>query len=259
MKEFRLLVVVLFVIRGTVSWPTPEDKVVDLSYAFDEDTIGWIYDKKFELVVTQKGISKQGYWLQEEEYSSGTHVGTHMDAPCHMVRGAWTIDQIPVSRFVGPAAVIDITSRANQDRDAVLLVTDLQIWEQNTGRTLDDTILLVRTGWGSRWPDREAYLGNANNDVNNLHFPGISPEAARWLALNRRIYGVGLDTLSLESGSNIRFGVAAHLALLGANVYGLENVANLDLLPSYGATLLVSPMKIRNACGGPVRILALLP
>lgn len=76
---------------------------------------------------------------------------------------------------------------------------------------------------------------------------------------NRHIYGLGIESFSLDNGPNFESPSPAHQILFVANVYGLENVANLEELPLYGATLYVSPMKVKHACGAPVRIAAILP
>ena len=93
-------------------------------------------------------------------------------------------------------------------------------------------------------------------DVENLHFPGVSEEAAKVL-VNRRVDGVGIDTASLDHGPSKDF--RTHRVLSAAGIYGLENVANLDKMPAAGATVIALPMKIRNGTGGPVRIVGLLP
>ncbi|MEP7337650.1 MAG: cyclase family protein, partial [Acidobacteriota bacterium] len=90
----------------------------------------------------------------------------------------------------------------------------------------------------------------------NLHFPGISREAAELLA-QRKIDAIGIDTASIDYGQSKDFIV--HQVLYGANIYGLENVANLERLPAKGATLIALPMKIKGGTGGPARIIALLP
>ena len=117
--------------------------------------------------------------------------------------------------------------------------------------------MLVHTGWGKFWGDKKAYLGTDKaGDTSNLHFPGISKEAAALLA-ERKVDAVGLDTPSLDHGPSRDF--AAHRAFAAANVYGLENVANLDRLPPIGATLIALPMKIKGGTGGPTRIIAIIP
>ncbi|GFW16092.1 isatin hydrolase [Trichonephila clavipes] len=195
--------------------------------------------------------------LQIEEYFSGIHVGTHMDAPCHFVKGRWSVDQIPISHLIAPAAVIDITKKAGEDRDALVQVDDFENWEITTGQSLDGTIVMIRSGWGKRWNDREAFIGTADNDTTKLHYPGISEEAAQWLVDNRNVYGVGSETLSLDNGPSQE--LMAHRIILDKNVFGLENVANMDMLPIYGATLYVLPMKIGNGSGAPTRIIATFP
>lgn len=107
-----------------------------------------------------------------EEYCSATHVGTHMDAPCHIVKGQWTLEDIPISRFVAPAAVVDIRYKTSQDRDANLEVDDLIAWERRTNKTLDGTIVLVNTGWSKKWCNKKAFLGTETDNVEEIHFPG---------------------------------------------------------------------------------------
>jgi kynurenine formamidase len=167
-------------------------------------------------------------------------------------------DEIPVTRLIGPAAVVDVTKACESNPDYRIGVGDLQAWERAYGRIPKSAIVLFRTGWGRYWPDKKRYLGSdAPGDTANLHFPGISREAAEFLAKSRQIDGVGIDTASMDYGQSKDF--IAHQILNGANIYGLENVANLDKLPAVGATLIALPMKIKGGTGGPVRIIAILP
>jgi kynurenine formamidase len=158
---------------------------------------------------------------------------------------------------VGPAVVLDIAQRCAGSRDYELSPADLAVWEKANGRIPTGAIVLVRTGWAKFWPDRARYMGTAAaGDVQNLHFPGISDNAAKVL-VERRVDGVGIDTASLDHGPSKDF--RTHRILCAAGIYGLENVANLDALPAVGATVVALPMKIRNGTGGPVRIIGLLP
>lgn len=195
--------------------------------------------------------------IQGEEITTATHMGTHMDAPSHFVKGGLNIDDIPLSRMKAPAAVINIVARAEEDHNAVVSVEDLQQWEATTGQSLNGTIILVNSGWGKFWSNRTAYLGTDEEDVNKLSFPGIGEEAAQWLVDHRDIIGVGTDTVSIDKGSSQTF--PAHNILLGKGLYALENVANVDKIPIYGAKLYVMPMKIGRASGAPTRIIATYP
>ncbi len=235
-----------------------ESKLIDLTYSFDEQTIYWPTAKPFQHERDSWGRSNAGDWYASASYAASEHGGTHLDSPIHFSEGKSTADEIPLSRLVAPAAVIDISQACATNPDYLLSVADIKSWERRHGRIRDGSVVLVRSGWGRFWPDKKNYLGSdAPGDTANLHFPGISREAAEFLARERRIDGVGIDTASLDFGQSRDF--IAHRILNGANIYGLENVANLERLPAVGATLIALPMKIRGGSGGPVRIIALLP
>ena len=151
-----------------------------------------------------------------------------------------------------------VAKACEKDADYRLSVTDLTDWEKANGRIPDNSILLIHTGWGRFWPEKKRYLGtDAPGDTANLHFPGISREAAEFIAKERKINGVGIDTASIDHGQSKDF--IAHQIIYGANIFGLENVANLEKLPTKGATIIALPMKIKGGTGGPVRIIAIKP
>ncbi len=235
-----------------------ESKVIDLTYNFDDSTIYWPTAKPFQWEKESWGKSAGGYWYTAARYAASEHGGTHLDAPVHFGEGRLAADEIPLARLVGPVVVIDVSEACVKDADYRLTADDIVLWEKANGQIPDNSILLVRSGWGKFWPDKKKYLGtDTPGDTTNLHFPGISREAAEFLAKQRRIDGVGIDTASIDHGPSKDF--IAHRVLNGANIYGLENVANLDRLPAKGATLIALPMKIKGGTGGPVRIIAILP
>ncbi len=235
-----------------------ESKVIDLTYNFDEATIYWPTAQPFLWEKESWGVTEARFWYAAARYSASEHGGTHIDSPIHFGQGKSSIDQIPLSRLIGPAAVIDIVKACEKDPDYRLTAEDINAWENINGRIPDESIVLVRTGWGKFWTDKKRYMGtDAPGDVANLHFPGISREAADFLSKQRRIDGIGIDTASLDHGPSQDF--IAHQILNGANIYGLENIAKLDQLPAQGATLIALPMKIKGGTGGPARIIAILP
>lgn len=236
----------------------PENKVVDLTYSFDETTIYWPTAKGFRWEKDAWGESAGGYWYASASYAASEHGGTHLDSPIHFGKSRMTTDEIPLTRLIGPAVVIDVSKSCKGNPDYRASLSDMQSWERSHGRIPVGAIVLFRTGWGEYWPDKKRYLGSdAPGDTSNLHFPGISREAAQFLARSRRIDGVGIDTASIDYGQSKDF--ITHQILNGANIYGLENVANLEKLPAIGATLIALPMKIKGGTGGPVRIIAILP
>ncbi|MGE0105294.1 MAG: cyclase family protein [Blastocatellales bacterium] len=235
-----------------------ESRLIDLTWDFDERTVYWPTAKPFQWEKESWGQSAGGYWYTAARYSASEHGGTHLDSPIHFAEGKMHMNEIPVSKLVGPAVVIDISGACENSPDYLLSRDDILAWEKTHGRIPDSSIVLVHTGWGKRWPDRKRYLGtDAPGDVANLHFPGISREAAELLAGERSIDGIGIDTASIDHGPSKDF--IAHRILNGANIFGLENVANLERLPATGSTIIALPMKIRDGTGGPVRIIGLLP
>ncbi len=250
----------LFLILHPPLWARAfdESKIVDLSYAFDRDTIYWPTAQPFILERVAFGKGEAGFWYAANNIRLAEHGGTHMDAPIHFAQNKWTADQVPLSHLIGPVVVIDVRPQALHNPDYRISVKDLRKWEETHGRIPRGAIVLGLTGWGKFWPNKKKYLGSDRpGEVQYLHFPGYSREVAEFLVGEREIDAVGIDTASLDHGPSKDFIV--HRILSGANKPGLENVANLDRLPSNGATLIALPMKIRGGSGGPVRIIALLP
>ena len=238
----------------------PEGRLVDMSYPYNEDTIYWPTEKGFEKTTGFEGMTDKGYYYTAYSIKTAEHGGTHLDAPVHFAEGRHTTDQIPLDRMIGDAAVIDVSSAASRNADYLISVEDIQAWEKTHGRIPDRSIVLFRTGYGKHWPDRQAYLGTdarGPEAVPQLHFPGISPEAAQLLASERQIDAVGIDTPSVDYGQSRYF--KAHQILLGANIPAFENVANLDQLPPRGALVIALPMKIEGGSGAPLRIVGIVP
>lgn len=235
-------------------------KIIDLTYAFDAETIFWPTAAGFEITTDFEGITDAGYYYSAYSFSTAEHGGTHLDAPIHFAEGALTNDQLPLDHLIGPAITLDVSDRAADDRDYLIGVSDFESWETAHGQMPDGIIVLLRTGYGAFWPDREKYMGTAElgaEAVEKLHFPGLDPEAAKWLVQERKIHAIGLDTPSIDRGQSSLY--ESHQILFKANIPAFENVANLDQLPESGFTVIALPMKIRDGSGGPLRIVAVLP
>ncbi|MGW8268435.1 MAG: cyclase family protein [Longimicrobiales bacterium] len=231
---------------------------VDLTYPYSEETIYWPTADGFHLEEVAYGDTEGGWFYSSYNYSASEHGGTHFDAPIHFSRGADTNERVPLTRLIGAAAVVDVSGRATPDY--LVSVEDLLDWESRHGPLPDGAILLLRTGWGERWPDPLRYLGTelkGPEAVAELHFPGLAPEAAQWLVDNRNIASLGIDTPSIDYGQSATF--ETHQILYGRNLAGFENVANLEALPEWGAYVVALPMKIQGGSGGPLRIVAFIP
>jgi len=233
---------------------------VDLSHPFSDSTIYWPTAKPFRRETVAEGVTPGGYFYSAYNFSAAEHGGTHLDAPVHFAQGRLTADAIPLSRLMGPAVVVDVRDSAAINPDYLVGTADLERWETAHGRIPDGAILLLRTGWSARWPDRLRYLGTDERGpeaVAKLHFPGLDPAAAHWLVAKRRVAAVGLDTASIDPGTSQRFD--SHQILFAAEIPAFENLAALDRLPPTGATLISLPMKIAGGSGAPLRAVAILP
>jgi kynurenine formamidase len=200
----------------------------------------------------QFDIQKDGfnlYWWRIVE-----HAGTHLDAPIHFSTAGATVDKIDVGALVAPLAVIDVKAKAAQNPDYLLSRQDLADWEGRHGRLPDGCCVAMNSGWAEHVASFAKFSGKDAAGV--LHFPGFAAEAAEWLMRERNVAGIAVDTLSLDHGPSKDF--KTHYLWLPSGRWGLENVANLDRVPAAGATVVVGVAKVKDATGGPTRLIALV-
>jgi kynurenine formamidase len=267
MKRFGLLLSLTLVIGFAIDFAVAQRRkagfssgtVIDLTYPFDSSTVYWPTAETFQLEKDFEGTTEQGYYYSAYRYSAAEHGGTHIDAPVHFAKGRNTVDEIPLDQLMGPGIVVDVTKQCDKNPDYLISESDFKSWEQGHGKIAAGTIVLLRTGFGKFYPDRKRYLGTDQRGaaaVANLHFPGLDPNAARWLTQNRQIKAIGLDTASIDYGQSKLF--ESHRTLFAKDVPAFENVANLDKLPTRGFSVIALPMKIKGGSGGPLRIIAVL-
>ena len=232
--------------------PSGKTQVVDLSYAISDKLVPWPGDD-FTFEATPKAtVKKDGYFTRT--FSMLEHFGTHLDAPIHFPPGKRPVDQIAPEKLFGPAVVIDVRAEVEKNSDYRLTSERISAWEKEHGRIPQGAIVLLRTGWDSRWPDVARYQNRDEKGV--MHFPGYLPDAVAKLII-RKVSGLGIDTLSVDFGPSKTYQV--HKLSHGAGLYHLENLANLSQLPEAGAFLIVAPIKLEGGSGGPVRVFAILP
>ena len=234
--------------------------IIDLSHVYDETTVFWPTAEPFRLEGVADGLTPGGYHYAANNLFTAEHGGTHLDAPVHFAAGRWTVDQIPVDRFVGSAVVIDVTAQAVADAAYQVTVDDFLQWEAAHGPIASEAIVLLRTGFARHWPDAARYLGTAERGeaaVADLRFPGLHPDAARWIVEERPVKAIGIDTASIDHGPSTLF--EAHRVLFERNIPVFENLADLDQLPPRGAHLVALPMKVGGGSGAPLRVIALVP
>ncbi|CAI2718710.1 cyclase family protein [Nitrospina watsonii] len=259
-RRYGLAAVVLILAGAcTHASPGPETpRWVDLTHPFDETTIYWPTSKPFALSTVHKGPAGGGYWYEANNFEAAEHGGTHIDAPVHFAKDRWAVDAIPLDRLIAPGIRVDVSGRVQDNADYLISRADFIEWEARHGRIEAGSIVLVRTGWEARWPDKKRYLGtDTTGDTANLHFPGFHEDAARFLTQERNVAAVGLDTASLDFGQSTEF--KAHRVFGAANVPGFENLTQLGTLPVRGFRVIALPMKIGGGSGAPLRIIAEIP
>lgn len=237
----------------------PAGRWIDLSHDFSSETVYWPTATPFAMDTVFAGPTEKGYYYSAYSFCAAEHGGTHIDAPIHFAEGRQTVDEIPLSRLIAPAVKVDVSSKVVANHDYQITVDDLEAWEAQHGRIAEGSIVLLETGFEEHWPDRVKYLGTEKRGlegVAELHFPGLGAEAAVWLAENRKIAAIGIDTASIDFGQSQTFDT--HVALMTRNIPAFENVANLSELPATGVHVIALPMKIRGGSGGPLRIVAIV-
>jgi kynurenine formamidase len=234
-------------------------RFVDLTHGFGPSTLYWpTASTGFRLEQLAFGQTPGGYFYSAYAISTPEHGGTHLDAPIHFAAGGMTADRIRLEQLVAPAVVIDISGKAALDPVYRLTRDDVLDFERRHGRIGRGVIVLLRTGWSSRWPDRLSYFGDATpGDASKLRFPSYGADAASLLVRDRGVAALGADVASIDYGPSTDFMV--HRIAAAANVPGLENLTRLDELPSTGALVIALPMKIEGGSGGPLRAIALVP
>ena len=259
MKFKSLIVFLIIFVTPTIRPQFDDIKIVDLTYAFDESTIYWPTAEGFKLDVVSKGYTDKGFYYSANSFCAAEHGGTHLDAPIHFYENRNSADEIPLENLIGNAVVIDVSEKCLNDRDYLIEIDDFNKWERENGDISENTIILLKTGYGKYWPDRTKYMGTDERGaeaVAKLHFPGLHPDAASWLVKERHIKAVGIESPSIDFGQSQQF--KSHVILTESNIPIFENVANLEMLPAKNFMVIALPMKIKGGSGGPLRIIALV-
>ena len=230
--------------------PQAKDRTQDLTHEFREGFPGFlgapaVLDRQTAVTIPANGFYGQIWNFWE-------HNCTHLDVPAHFVTGGRFSPQISLDELVRPLVVVDISERAAADPDAEVVPADLVRFERGHGRIPRGSVVAMNSGWGARSGSVAAYRNVGADGLQ--HFPGFGKAAVEWLLEERDIAGIGVDTLSLDPGRSQTFD--AHVTLLSADRYGIENLANLDQVRPRGATVVVGLVPWEQGSGGPARVFA---
>ena len=187
--------------------------------------------------ITWSTIEDGGYNL--ELLFLSTHTGTHIDAPYHFAKNGEKIHQIPLSRLTGEALLIKIKKTKGQE----ITKKDLLEFEQKNGKIKSNSSIIFFTNW-QRNLNKKFYFTNN---------PGLSKLAADYL-VSKKINLIGIDSPSIDVGTNKDFLV--HKIFAKNNILIVENLSNLEKIPSLKFDFIILPLKLKDATGSPVRAIA---
>jgi kynurenine formamidase len=218
-------------------------------------------------VVYDDGVS-----ASSELITMGGHVGTHVDALCHVSRDGRvhggnvvglqsfsdgiTVDPVhELQPILGPGHLVDFPQLLGRDAapDDAVDADDFESWFSEHGGPQPGSVVLVRTGWGRHWHDNATYLGL------DTGCPGIARSGGRWLG-EREILAVGADTIAFEKTPAP--GLEVHVHLLIERGIPIFEALDLEMLAAdqvWDFFFIAIPLAIQNGTGSPVRPIALLP
>jgi arylformamidase len=212
-------------------------RLIDLSHPLKHGQPSYPSDP--ELFILPHGdAASLGYNITQ--ITMGTHQGTHLDVPFHFYDHGKTIDQMPLERFYGEAALIDLAPGGCLEAKTPITP---EMLKPHDAKFRPGAKVIYRTGWDRKFGTPECF-----SDM-----PSLTLEAARWIA-ERRIGLLGMDTLSPSAD-----GDKTHLTLLaeGVEIILVEGLANLEQLPER-FTFLGLPLNIEGRDGSPIRAAAVI-
>jgi arylformamidase len=203
-------------------------RILDISLPIREGMVVWPGDDPFKRHLTF--AITRGDACNLSRIETGVHAGTHVDAPCHFLNGAASIEQVDLSAFIGPCRVVAIENPVAIDRGDLERL-DLAGVERLLFKTTNSVLY-------NRPTFVESYIG-------------LTPEAARHLAAIESLRLVGVDYYSIAP-YNSEQAVAVHRAILGRSIVALEGI-NLRNVEPGDYDLIALPLRIEGSDGSPVR------
>lgn len=227
-------------------------KIIDLTHELHAEIPTWDGSCGFQKSLTADYtdfLTPTQFQIQSLTMRAG--IGTHMDAPCHCIRGGKGIADIALTELFLPLIVLDVSAKAHAEY--LIDIHDILAFEKIHGTIPPQSLVIGYTGWSRYWNDPIHYRNADENE--QVHFPSFDEKAAEIL-FDRGISGIGIDTLSPDLGIDGYFPV--HQLFLGNGKYLIENIANAHLLPPVGAYGIVLPIKISEGAEAPVRFIGFI-
>lgn len=225
---------------------SPKFKIVDLTHEISPQIPTFDGGCGFELRMTTdyKDCKEPNLFrVYEVKFRSG--IGTHIDSPAHCIPGGDTIEKMKLEDLITDCIVIRTKDQTSEDYP--ITPNLIEEFETKNGKIAENTFVIFQTGWEKFWATPDQY-------VNNHKYPYVHEDTAR-LLMSRNISGIGVDTLSADSGTE---DFPVHRIILGQGKYLVENIANAGMLPEIGAKIFVMPLKMKDATESPVRLVGLI-
>jgi kynurenine formamidase len=216
--------------------------VVDLTHTLEPGMPAWPTQARYGSMVYES--YDQGDEALHSMIVMSEHTGTHIDAPRHFFKGGISVDELPLSSFMGRGVKIDA---AFVEPRGCLGLDTVKHFEDTHGEIKKGDIVMFRFGWDDKYrvqPDSGEYLRD---------WPGLGPDAAEYLA-GRDVKAVGCDALALDPYGSSN---PCHHILLGKNIPILENIDNLSLVPVFSYVVGL-PNKFKGGSGSPIRLIAFI-
>jgi kynurenine formamidase len=201
-------------------------KFIDLTHTFTSDMPVWPGDPKPSL---EQAAFIEKDTFNDHKITTVMHVGTHIDAPLHMIAGGKTIDQFPLDKFIGKGVLLDV--RGKEKIEASVL-SDFEIEE--------GSVVLLYCGYGDKYESQDYWEG----------YPEVTEDFAQKV-VELKVKMVGMDIIGPDHDQPW----LVHKILLGSEILILENLTNLDQLIGKDFEVVALPMKLK-ADAAPVRVIA---
>jgi len=221
-------------------------KVIDISRTIQADME--MYPGDAGPQITKVSGLDEGDSYNTSRITLGTHTGTHVDPPLHLIRDGAGIDRLPMNTLVGNARVLDLSS-INRPIEA-----------SDIGPLEAGEIILLKGGpGGSGGSGNSGDLGDlvvsdGSADSDSSAGPGASCGAYLSAACARYLVDIGIKTIGTDA---ISIGVLdeeyeVHHTLLDAGIVVIEGLEMPDVEAGHYC-LVCLPLKIANGDGGPAR------
>ncbi len=228
-------------------------RIVDLTHPIAPGIPVWPGDPEVRLERIA-GIESDGWLLNA--LTIGEHSGTHIGTSAHFRGDGISVDRLPPASLVRAAVAIDARGWMLEGNEFRLDTSHIEEWEAGNGMIPEGAVVLLNTGWSRKWPDPIRYMGTPHAPSATESSPGFGLESAIFLAEQRGVAALGIDTHGIDAGTDTELSVNGFW--LRGERFHLENLTNLELLPPTGITLFIGPLAVTGGSGAPARVLALV-